>query len=197
MRKAIFHIFPTPEGWELNKEGNKHPIITDMNGKDVLMRAMTEATMEPSEIVIYSPDGLVMSRIYQGEELFKDELDKRDDLIKLVGNFLKDVIKAPSYLYRKFLYYININDLYQHMLGILSLMSKWGADALDKKIETDLIKDEAIVKRDNIVYMVGKLLEYNELAPEPVYNNFYNYLYSISFEDFYSKLLQLTRSADR
>src|SRR4051812_14186118 len=97
MKKAIFYIFPTPQGWELNKKGNKHPIITDMNGKDVLMRAMTEATVEPSEIVIYQPDGLVMSRIYQGEELFKDELEKRDDLIKLLGSFLKNVIKAPSY----------------------------------------------------------------------------------------------------
>jgi hypothetical protein len=159
------------------------------------MRAMTEATVEPSEIVIYQPDGLVMSRIYQGEELFKNELDKRDDLIKLVGNFLKETIKAPSYLYRKFLFYVNINDLYQHLLGVLTLMSKWGNDVLDKKIETDFVKDEAIVKRDNIIYMVGKLLEYNELAPAPVYSNFYDYLYSISFEDFYSKLLQMTRSS--
>jgi hypothetical protein len=194
MKKAIFHIFPTPEGWELHKEGNKHPIITDMNGKDVLMRAMTEATMQPSEIIIYQQDGLVMSRIYQGEELFRDELDKRDDLIKLVGNFLKDVIKAPSYLYRKFLFHVNINELYQHLLGILTLLSKWGTDVLDKKIETDLIKDEAIIKRDNIIYMVGKLLEYNDLAEAPVYSNFYNYLYSISFEDFYTQLLQITRN---
>jgi hypothetical protein len=193
MKKAIFHIFPTAEGWELNKEGNKHPIITDMNGKDVLIRAMTEATMQPSEIVIYQPDGLVMSRIYQGEELFRDELDKRDDLIKLIGNFLKDVIKSPSYLYRKFLYHVNINELYQHLLGILTLLSNWGNDPLDRKIENDLIKDEAIVKRDNIIYMVGKLLEYNELAEAPVYKDFYNYLYSISFEDFYSRLLEMTR----
>jgi hypothetical protein len=193
MKKAIFHIFPTAQGWELNKEGNKHPIITDMNGKDVLMRAMTEATMEPSEIVIYQPDGLVMSRIYQGEELFKEELDKRDELIKLIGSFLRDVIKAPSYLYRKFQFPDKINDLYQHLLDVLKLLSRWGDNVLDKKIETDLIKDEAIVKRDNIVYMVGKLLEYNELAEAPVYNNFYNYLYSLSFENFNNELVQMTR----
>jgi hypothetical protein len=193
MKKAIFHIFPTAEGWELNKEGNKHPIITDINGKDVLMRAMTEATVEPSEIVIYQPDGLVMSRIYQGEELFKEELDKRDQLIKLIGDFLKNVIKAPPYLYEKFLYPQNINALYQHLLDILTLFSRWGEDVLDRKIETDLIKDEAIVKRDNIVYMVGKLLEYNELAEPSVYNNFYDYLYSLSFDNFYNKLVQMTR----
>jgi hypothetical protein len=196
MKKAIFYIFPTAQGWELNKKGNKHPIVTDINGKDVLMRAMTEASVEPSEIVIYQPDGLVMSRIYQGEELFKDEMEKRDDLIKLLGDFLKNVIKAPSYLYRKFLSPLNINDLYQHLLDILTLLSKWGDDVLDRKIETDLIKDEAIIKRDNIVYMVGKLLEYNELAEAPVYNNFYNYLYSLSFEDFYTTLLQMTRKRE-
>jgi hypothetical protein len=153
--------------------------------------------MEPSEIIIYQPDGLVMSRIYQGEELFKEELDKRDDLIKLLGNFLRDVIKAPSYLYRKFSFPAKINDLYQHLLGILSMLSEWGKDVLDKKIETDFIKDEAIIKRDNIVYMVGKLLQYNELAEAQVYNNFYNYLYSLSFDDFYIKLLQMTREGNR
>jgi hypothetical protein len=78
-------------------------------------------------------------------------------------------------------------------LGILTLLSNWGNDPLDRKIENDLIKDEAIVKRDNIIYMVGKLLEYNELAEAPVYKDFYNYLYSISFEDFYSRLLEMTR----
>jgi len=196
MKKAIFYILPTEQGWELNKQGNKHPIITDMNGKDVLMRAMTEATMEPSEIVIYQPDGLVMSRIYQGEELFKDELEKRNDLIKLLGSFLKNVIKAPYYLYKKFLFPVNLNDLYEHLLGVLTLLSRWGNDVLDKKIETDFIKDEAIIKRDNIVYMVGKLLQYNELAEANVYNNFYNYLYTLSFEDFYSTLLKMTRKAE-
>ncbi|HEY8399635.1 MAG TPA: DUF2188 domain-containing protein [Cytophagaceae bacterium] len=198
MEKAVYHIFPGQEGWELYKEGDLGPIIR--NGEtetDVLIIAMEKTKQEEaSEVVVHNEDGWIETKFYHPHELYEEEHSKREELIQLIGTYLRDNIKVPVEVYAPFFTYTDINELYQHLLDLLQESPNWYTSLFDKKLAEDFFLPDEIVKRDNIVYLVGRYLEYNSLASVFVFGTFYSYQAPNSLEEFYEDLTHIMNKGE-
>lgn len=190
MEKTIYHIFPGQEGWELYKEGDLGPIVRDGETEtDVLVIAMQETKKEKaSEVIVHNEDGWVETKFFQPQELYREELAKREELIQLIGTFLRDTLKVPVEVYAAFFTYTHVDELYHHLLQLLEESPEWYSSLFDKKLAEDFFLPDEIVKRDNIVYLTGRYLEYNSLGSVFVFGSFYSYLAPNSLEEFTDEL---------
>src|SRR4051794_17664119 len=113
MKKQAFYLIPSQEGWELHREGMVGPILKSAEEEDEIIQKVISNTHqgEGAEVLIYNEQGWLDKIFLYPMELYHEEFHKREDLIKLVGAFLKEVIKAPFNIYSKFFTYSSIDEI--------------------------------------------------------------------------------------
>jgi hypothetical protein len=138
----------------------------------LLYLALAEGKNQPTQIEIKTAEGRVKKRIYLPQNLQHEELQKRDLLLSLIGKYLKEVTMLPEEIYGKFLDYIVIDELYDHVLMLLE-MRGWGTDPEQITLKYD--RGDEIEKRDNIVRLTADFLHFNSLATPILLADFYQY----------------------
>lgn len=194
MDMVTLNILEKGSACELRDDENKPGMVDDC--EKLFYLAMAEGSKQPTQIQIHGEDGQVKQRIFLPEELHKEELNKRTALIDLVGDFLKDVIGLPEEAYGLYHTYLDINELYDHVLNILEAKG-WGLLPEQAMMKYD--RGDEIKIRENIVHLTADFLQYYSLATPVLVADFYGFPDHVTIDQFsenIKKMISVKNSED-
>lgn len=182
MEKLILEIVEKGKVCALKSNGEE---ITD-DCEKLLYLAMAKAKKQPTRIQIKRSDGTVKQTIFIPEQLRLEELRKRDELLILLGAFLKEVVQLPPEVYQVFQNHTSIDEVYDHIIFLLEARG-WGNNT-EEEIEKKFDRGDEIQKRDNIVHLTAQFLEICGLMDSVLLANFYNFPAIVSVDKLISNI---------
>jgi hypothetical protein len=180
MHKIQLDIIEKGQECELQKEHGLPVMKGDC--EKILYMALAESRTQPTEIIIRDHRGPVKRRIFVPETLHKEELNKRKELLKVIGNFFRVIVHVPEEISGKFsdTGTNDLDSLYDHLLLLLE-HAGWGQFPYQQQIKTE--RGDEIQKMDNLVYLAGDLLQYYRLVSSFIYSDFLSYGDTLTVEE--------------
>lgn len=191
MEKVTLDIVEKGNVCELKKPGKGKKITDDC--EKVLYLALAEGQKQPTQILIKASDGTVKRTIFVPEKLHVEELKKRETLIELLGNFLKEVIQLPEEVYSIYHKYTDIDELYDHLIFLLEAKG-WGQSP--EQAEKKFDRGDEIEKRETIVHLTADFLKIYGLVTPNMVADFYRFPDQISIDELTSGVNKLISQKD-
>jgi hypothetical protein len=179
MEKVELYIIEKENYCELQKEWNQP--LEQGDCEMVYYKAMAEAQKQPTEILFLNFQDGIRKRVFVPEDLQNEELIKRNEVIHLIGTFLKEVAKVPPNIYDLFLTYNTIDEVYDLLIQELE-KTPWPEYPFQEQMKYE--RGDEIGKRENVIFLTGEFLRYNLIYEDFLYAPFFKYPVAMSLERF-------------
>lgn len=175
MEKVELYIIEKENYCELQKEWN-HP-LEQGDCEMVYYKAMAEAQKQPTEILFLNFQDGIRKRVFVPLDLQNEELHRRDEVIHLIGSFLKVVAKVSHHIYEPYFTYTNIDEVYDLLISELE-KTPWPEYPFQEQMKYE--RGDEIGKRENVIFLTGEYLRYNLIFDDFLYAPFFKYPVAMS-----------------